>query len=205
MPTYEPPTHPLNDAAQRALRDLRNTHSLNAVKILLAHADKKLSETAAEINDRSYHRVEKERRRKAKRAQQGVEDGEEERRREEEAREFEERVESQTGKIEEGVRGLIDAQARIEAVEAAVGEVHGNIVAGGGLVAPTQSTLGASQFRQTKRRRVAAADDSDDEESEGDEGGQGENVGMMTALTKKMEEHEEKYQNLSLRARYVSL
>ncbi|MCJ1245393.1 hypothetical protein MMC30_002597 [Trapelia coarctata] len=206
MPTYEPPIHPLNEAAQRALQNLRNTHSLNSVKTLLAAADKKLSEAAAEINDRSYHRVEKERKRKARRMQQGVEEGEGERRRAEEAREFEERADAQTGKIEEGVRGLIDAQARVEAVEAALGEVHGNVVAGGGLIAPTQSTLGASQFRQAKRRRMTRVDgdDSEDDESEDEEGCDGENIGVMVALKQKMEEHEGRYQKLSLRTRYAN-
>jgi len=208
MPAYETPIHPLNEAAQRSLQNLRNTHSLNPVKMLLAAADKKLSEAAAEINDRSYHRGEKERRRKAKRAQQGGEDGEEERKREEETMEFEERVDAQTGRIEEGVRGLIDVQARVEAVEAALGEVHGNVVAGGGLVAPTQSTLGASQFRPAKRRRVIRAEEEDSEEDSEDEeevDGEGKNVGVTAAMKKKMEEHEERHQNLSLRNRYVDL
>ena len=174
------------------------------MKMLLADADKKLSETAAEINDRAYHRVEKERKRKAKRSQQGTEGGEEERRREEGTRQFEERADAQTGRIEQGVRGLIDAQARVEAVEAALGEVHGNVVAGGGLVAPTQSTLGASQFRQAKRRRVVSGDGNDSEEDGSEDGeGAGENISITAALKKTIEEHESRYQNMSLRTRCV--
>ena len=207
IPPYEAPIHPLNKASQQALQNLQNTHNLNHIKTLLAAADKKLSEAAAEINDRFYHRAEKERMRKAKRTQQGIEDGEEDWKREEETRVFGERVDLQTGKIEEGVRGLIDAQVSVEAVEAALAEVHGNVVAGGGLVAPTQSTLGASQFRQAKRRTVRRrnVDVSEDDESENEESMEGENVGVAAALKSKMEEHEGSYQNLSLRTRYVCL
>lgn len=107
-------------------------------------------------------------------------------------------VEAMTGQMEEGVRVVIDAQARVEAVEAALGEVHGNVVAGAGVVAPTQSTLGASQFRQQRRHGVVGSDSEDEGEEE--EGGK-ENIGPAGLLKRKLAEHEGRYGDLSLRHR----
>ncbi|MCJ1477795.1 hypothetical protein MMC13_006468 [Lambiella insularis] len=194
-PTYQPPAQPLNNQAQRTLQNVSRTNDLARLKFHLDAASTTLSNTAAEINDRYHQRCEKQRRRRAKREQHGLEETEEDQQRDEKCEEMRSQVEGMTGVMEEGVRAVIDAQAHVEAVEAALGEVHGNVVAGGGMVAPTQSTLGASQFRQ-RRRGVES-----DSEEEGEEGQ--ENVGPVGLLKKKLDEHDAQYGSLSLRNRQV--
>ena len=85
----------------------------------------------------------------------------------------------------------------MEATEAALKDVYENAARGGGVVAPTQSTLGASQFRGTRRNL-------DDDEDEGDEGTLGQNSqGLMGAVKKKVGEHEINYAALTMAERYV--
>jgi len=78
-------------------------------------------------------------------------------------------------------------------------------VAGAGINAPTQSTLGASQFRKTQKRarKVNVDGDSEDDES-GEEMQESEVVGPVELLQKKMGEFEVRYQALSLRNRYAT-
>ena len=110
------------------------------------------------------------------------------------------RVADLTAKMEEKLRGAIDARAKVEAVEAALGEVNENVVASGGVVAPTQSTLGASQFRQRRRDGSSGSDEQDDEDVVA--AGQ-ENMGPSGLLKRKLGEYEMRYGNLSMRNRCV--
>ena len=166
---------------------------------------------AGEVNDRYWKRADYDRRRKARRAQQGLDD-DDDAREEERARELEvmrQKVEDMTRKMEESVRGIIDAKAAVEGVGIVLGEVATNVVQGNGAVSATQSTLGASQFRQGRRRRGGggAQVNDDDEGSEfedepSQENGQ-ENVGPTRLLQRKLEDHKMRYDRLPLRSRYV--
>ena len=126
---------------------------------------------------------------------------------------MEEKVKGLTNAMEEGIRKVIDARAAVEATETALKEIHGNVAAGGGTVAPTQSTLGASQFRKGRKRRHREYVDEDDEEEDDEEeededdeegGSQVVGSGPTVLLKKKLKQHEENYENLPLRTRYDS-
>ncbi|MCJ1417381.1 hypothetical protein MMC32_003724 [Xylographa parallela] len=198
-PIYEAPAHPLNDSAQRALQNLLRAHDLQRLKSHLKAVNDTLSNAAADINDRSYQRQVRLQKAKAKRQQHGLDDTEEDQQREKACEKMKAEVQDLTAKMEQKVRATIDAEAHVQAVEDGLGEVHGNVVAGGGIIAPTQSTLGASQFRQ--RRRVVGSD-SEEEDDVNSDGGQ-ENVGPTGLLKRKLEEHDTRYEGLTLRTRYA--
>ena len=200
-PIYEAPAHPLNDSAQRTLQNLLRAHDLQRLKSHLKAVNDTLSNAAADINDRSYQRQFRLQKAKAKRQQHGLDDTEEDQQREKACEKMKAEVQDLTAKMEQKVRATIDAEAHVQAVEDGLGEVHGNVVAGGGIIAPTQSTLGASQFRQ--RRRVVRSD-SEEEDDVHSDGGQ-ENVGPTGLLKRKLEEHDTRYEGLTLRTRYTIL
>lgn len=219
LPPYEPPAHPLTPAAQRTLQALPQTHPLTRLKRHLDGASTNLTELAGEVNDRYWQRADYVRRRKARRAGQGQGDEGAEEERELELERMRGEVEGLTAKMEESVRGVLDAKARVEGTESALVEVAANVVAGNGSAAAggvggTQSTLGASQFRQGRKgrggRRSRVVDEGEEEEgsefeeepSTQGENGQ-ENVGPTQLLRKKMEEHTVRYDGLPLRTRYV--
>ena len=200
LPVYQLPSHPLNNAAQRALQTLPQTHSLKKLKERLNNANQHLSTCAAEITDRYQRKAASQQRRRARLAQQGLDEDEEGERVIEEMRRG---VQKLTDGMEEGIRNIIDARAAVEATEEALSEIHTNIVAGGGAIAPTQSTLGASQFRQRRRRTGGNLDDESDEDEEMSQSQGVENAGPGGLLKRKLQEHEGRYSNLPLRARYV--
>ena len=114
-----------------------------------------------------------------------------------------------TDAMEEGIRKVIDARAAVEATETALKEIRGNVAAGGGTAALTQSTLGASQFRKGRKRRRREDVDDDDEEEDEEEDEQDEEgdsqvggSGPTVLLKRKLKQHEENYENLPLRTRY---
>ena len=200
-PVYQTPAHPLNDSAQRALQSLLRVHDLKRLKTHLQAVNDTLSNAAADINDRSYQRQVRLQKAKAKRQQHGLDDTEEEQQREKVCEKMTAEVRELTTKMEGKVRETIDAEAHVQAVEEVLGEVQGNVVAGGGVIAPTQSTLGASQFRQ---RRRAIGSDSEGEDDADSDGAQ-ENVGPTGLLKRKLEEHDTRYKGLTLRTRYKIL
>jgi hypothetical protein len=204
-PSYESPACLLNDAAQRALQNLQTQHDLKSLRNHLRHVNVTLSKTAADVNDLYQDRLKIAQRAKQRRAERGIEE-EADQQPEEAVEIFRQQVEDQTAKMEETLRGSIDAQAMVEAREAALKEIHRNLVAGAGINAPTQSTLGASQFRKTQKRarKVNVDGDSEDDES-GEEMQESEVVGPVELLQKKMGEFEVRYQALSLRNRYTSV
>ncbi|MCJ1436000.1 hypothetical protein MMC27_005378 [Xylographa pallens] len=198
-PIYQAPAHPLNDSAQRALQNLLRAHDLQRLKSHLKAVNDTLSNAAADINDRSYQRQVRLQKAKAKRQQHGLDDTEEDQQREKAYEKMKAEVQDLTTKMEQKVRETIDAEAHVQAVEEVLGEVQGNVVAGGGIIAPTQSTLGASQFRQ---RRRAVGSDSEEEDDATSDGGQ-EHVGPTGLLKRKLEEHDTRYEGLTLRTRYA--
>ncbi|MCJ1404563.1 hypothetical protein MMC11_007789 [Xylographa trunciseda] len=198
-PVYQALAHPLNDSAQRALQNLIRAHDFKRLKTQLQAVSDTLSNAAADINDRSFQRHARQLKAKAKRQQQGLDDTEEDQSREEACERMKVEVDDLTTKMEGQLRGIIDAEAHVHAVEEVLSEVHGNVVAGGGIIAPTQSTLGASQFRQ--RRRAAGSDS--EEEDDADLDGAQENLGPTGLWKRKLEEHDTQYGGLTLRTRYA--
>lgn len=201
LPAYQPPSCPLNDAAQRSLLALSQTRDVNRLKDHIRRGHETLQDSATEINERLQSKLAQQERADARRAESGREEDAESRALVEEMKQ---KVEELTRNMEAGVRTMIDAQATIEAVEKALGEVHHAIVDGGGAAHPTQSTLGASQHRSQNRRRPANSEDEGNGEEENEESIQPV-VGPLDLLKRKMAEHEAQYGQLALRARYASL
>jgi len=220
LPTYQAPSAPLNTAGLAALDQLpAKPPSLAGLKTAQASAIEQLSEAVTGANDRtSGHRraLEKKRARLTAWQQQGEDGdegvGEELRARvgdaEEQSASVDERVLELTRRLEERVRAVIDGKEMVRNREAALEEVSGNVVRGEGRVAPTQSTLGASQFRQgNPKRRSEVGQELDEDDEDGDEGeDEGERngvVGLLGALRSKVAQEDERYAKLSLRARYA--
>lgn len=194
LPPYQPPTNPLNPDAQRALNEIPRTHRLDGLKKHLQQATHSLTTVAGDVNDRYYKKLEALRKHKARRQERNEEDDEASERVLEEMRVT---VDEMTGSLEESVRKMIDAKAAVEGIELALRDISANVASGGGAVVPTQSTLGASQFRQSKRQRDP---DSDGEDSDDQDSNQTHPMGL---LKRKMTEYNSNYQNLSMRHKFV--
>ena len=191
LPTYQPPQGPLNEAAQRALQNLSREHKLESLKTRLRAANNHLTHAAADVNERLQIKnvqYEKQKRR------QGPQEEDEQDTIMETARH---RTEEMTGRLEGSVRMIIDSSAEVDNVDRALKELQENIVEGRGRILPTQSTLGASQFRQGRARRDQGAD-LDDEEHEGDV----ENDSPMDVLKRKIADKHSEYEALSMALRY---
>ena len=196
-PRYQPPTQPLNDAALQRLRDFSTSSSLGDLKKHISALNNLLALSAANINDRYSDRAEQQAKRRA-RAQES--DGHGEISGAAEAEAMRVKTDELTAQLEGGVRAGVDAKAKVEAMESALKELHENVARGGGIVAPTQSTLGASQFRRNRR----TLDDDEDEDEEGErEATEIDGQGLVGAMKKKIGEHETKYSALSLTERLV--
>ena len=123
-------------------------------------------------------------------------------------------VEGMTNRMEQSVRMIVDASAAVEGVETALRELDTNISAGGGAVAPTQSTLGASQFKQKKRKPADEPDDNEDEDGDEDEDEQSEGEaapsqvlgdGLAVLWKKRIAENQFTYEEISMHDRYVQV
>ena len=200
LPPYHLPANKLSDDAQRALHNLPNNHRLDGLQQRLKHANDVLSNTAGELNDRYQQKAADHQRRQARRRAQGAESEEED---DPGVERLRHEVEDMTSRLEQSVRMIIDARAAVQGVEGALKELDANITAGRGAVAPTQSTLGASQFRQTRRKRRMRSEDEEEEES-GDETVASQILGDGPAalFQKKVAENNSAYEGLSMRNRY---
>ena len=99
-----------------------------------------------------------------------------------------------TGELESGVRKIIDAKLEVEGFEKALKELATNVANNRGAIAPTQSTLGASQFRSNRRTRGGDADD-EDSEFEDDAQSAGENASAVDFIKRKIAEQRSTYEN----------
>ncbi len=200
LPPYQPPANKLNDAAQRALHNIPNNHRLDGLHNRLKHANGLLSNTAGELNDRYQQKVVGHQKRQARRKAQGATDDEDN----SHVEQMRHEVKEMTSRMEQSMRMIIDARAAVGGVGNALKELDANATAGRGAVAPTQSTLGASQFRQKGRKRGVELDDDEDGES-GDEATASQVLGDGPAVLwkNKVAENSSTYQRLSMRNRYV--
>lgn len=195
LPDYQPPAHPLNLSAQQAIRDLPRSHKLDALKSHLKAANNHLTESAAEVNDHFQERVAQNEKRNARRA--GAATSSQVSANEDTEREMDDMrtaTDAMTTKLERSVRMVIDAGEEVKVVEEALRELDANVTAGRGVLAPTQSTLGASQFRQNHGLDV------DGEENEDENRGQG----AVEALKQKIGQHRTAYNASTMTDRYAS-
>lgn len=197
LPSYQPPEHPLNETAIRAIQDLPRNHRLDPLKARFKAANSHLTTAAVDANDRLQIQLvayEKDRARREKQGSQGEHGAEE--RLMEEARQ---KTENLTGRLEGSIRKMIDARAEVEGFEHALKELQENVVEGRGHLAPTQSTLGASQFQQNRRAQRAGMDS----DSESDDDAAGENGSAIDLMKRKIAEQKAAYQNSSMFHRFV--
>ena len=108
-----------------------------------------------------------------------------------------------TSRIEQSVRMIINSKHTVEEVETSLKELDANITAGKGAVAPTQSTLGASQLRQNRRKRGMETDEEEADESADETASQAVGDGPALLLKKKIAAHNSAYEESSMQERYV--
>ena len=198
LPTYQPPQHPLNENAIRAIQDLHRNHRLDSLKTRLNGATNHLAGAAVDVNDRLVARTALHEKSRARREKQGSqEDNEEEERAMDEKRR---QTDELTGRLDSGVRKIIDSKFEVHAVEKALKELETNVANNRGVIAPTQSTLGASQFRSNRRRRGRNVDD-EDSENEDESQSAGENEGALDFIKRKITEEQSTYQNETMSSR----
>ena len=204
LPTYEPPIHPLNEGAQRALQNLPRDHRLDPLRHKLRAANNHLTVAAADINDRLQLRnaqYEKYRKRLEKQDSQEVNE------QAESVAKAKQQTDEVTGKLEESVRMIIDTSAEVEGFERALKELQESVAEGGGRIMPTQSTLGASQYRSNqdrKRQEVdVEVDDSDNDLNHDTTLPVGENESATGSLKRKLVEYKSEYDAMSMSSRYV--
>lgn len=191
LPPYQPPQHPLNENAIRAIQDLPRNHRLDSLKTRLNTANNHLAVAAVDINDRLVAQITLHEKSRARREKQGSQEENEEERAMDEKRQ---QTDELTGRLETGVRKIIDAKFQVQGVEKALKELETNVANNRGAIAPTQSTLGASQFRPNRRRRGRDGDEEDDE-LEDDTQSAGENGSAVEFIKRKREEQNSAYQN----------
>ncbi|KAI9818775.1 MAG: hypothetical protein M1827_007595 [Pycnora praestabilis] len=206
LPSYQPPVHALTPSAQRLLTTLPQTHNLKKLRQHLETANGALTEMAGDVTDRLIQKQEYHRRRKVRRAQQGIVDvgDEDEENRDREIEEMEERVMQMTRKMEESTRRVIDNKFAVECMEMAVVDLGKMGGAGGGT--GTQSTMGG---RSQRRRRRISPEGSDEESTYEDEGSGEEEVrekvqAPSMLFQKKVEELKKRYEAQSMQKRYAA-
>ena len=196
LPDYEPPSYPLNRNAQHELHTLPQTHKLNSLNEKLRAAHNHLTDAAAEINDRLHERVVRHEKAKRKRDTAGSQESNDND--DEAVNNLRQATEDITSKLDEKVRDIIDAKTEVASVTRALQELEANVVNNEGAVAPTQSTIGASQFRSSRRRLHGEADDEEYEDSHD----QGKLLNLAETLKRKNSEQQAEYQSSSLAERY---
>jgi len=191
LPPYQPATAPLNPTALLALQSLPQSHPLTSLSKRQTTAYTHLCDLAGEINDRYQTRAANAAKRRERRAAQGLSDDDEA---EEKITKMKDVTETMTTKMEAAVRRVVDERARVEAVETALQELDTNLRDGSGRLAPTQSTLGASQFRP--RRGADPDSDADDSATQQE--------GPTSFLKRKLETAETEHEGRPARAKYAA-
>ena len=189
---YQPPQHALNENAIRAIQELHRSHKLDSLKTRLNTAHNHLAGAAVDVNDRLIARIALYEKSRARREKQGSqEDSQREERSLDEKRW---QTDELTNRLESGVRKVIDAKFQVHSVENALKELETNVANNKGAVAPTQSTLGASQFRSNRRRSLGNGSD-EESEFEDDTQDSGENESALKFVKRKIQDTNTKYEN----------
>ena len=201
LPAYQPALHPLNESGQRALQSLHREHNLESLKRKLQIANNHLTTAAADVNDRLHTQENNYGKYKKRLEKEGSQADDQQ---DELIAEARQKADEMTGRLEEGVRKIIDSDAEVEGVERALKELQDNVSTGRGRIVPTQSTLGASQFRSNDRRRRGDTQDEGDGDSEfGDDPNRplGDQENIVGVLKRKVADQKSEYEALSMAQR----
>lgn len=199
LPSYQPLANPLNQDAINALHSFTRTYPLAPLTKRQDLAISSLSNIAADVNERYTARSVGHQRQTAKRLEHGEEEDENQAAKVEKLGQDTKEL---TSMMEEAVRGVVDSKAYVEGLETALRELDTNVRDGNGRLAPTQSTLGASQFRGQKRRRRIADGEDDPDDDEPTQTTQQE--GPTSFLQRKLETSSTEYERLSQKDKYAS-
>ncbi|KAI9756201.1 MAG: hypothetical protein M4579_003941 [Chaenotheca gracillima] len=222
MPEYQPPTHPLTPASVRTLISLPQSHSLTKLQHHLKTANETVTHMAGEVNDRLWQKQEMQRRRRVRRPQpssQGPEGGEDDEEAaaaaaaEEALAEMGNQVENMTAEMEARTRGLIDAEAKLEALQDVLKEV-GNKANVDLVNPPGTQHASASQRRRRPRRQQIGSDEDDEDDEDFDEeeeeplnhrrGSDAENNGPLKRLRTEAQRRTDAYDRKSQRHKYAA-
>jgi len=204
LPAYEPPTFPLDPAAQRALAQLIESHSLNKLEKKLAEAQANIAVTAGEINDRLTSAEQTVAKRKRKRIEQDA--GSEEPDTFEQGLDgLRDKVERMTQRMDENVRRLIDGQHGVQAIKESIAVSADNARA-------NASTQASTQSRRPPRHAAAGDGDDEDQGHEDEEyqdftptdptSGTQANPTAVETFNTKLDNAKTRYQSHNLTARY---
>ena len=203
LPPYEPLSHPLSEASQHKLHELPRTHPLGPFR---QHQRQAIVSIIAAMGDLTE--LKSDRRRERQRARtKGREDPEACVTRDEATEIYAEEVDELNDKLEHGMRRLIDTQTGLDTAEIVLRELDANVSTGAGIVAPTQSTLGASQARN---RMIDRTQDEDDDDEDGDFASTQPTTSAPVGVTPsqlrqdKIAQRQQEYSSLSLSEKYAS-
>ncbi|KAH0538013.1 hypothetical protein FGG08_005374 [Glutinoglossum americanum] len=200
IPPYQPHEYPITTAQARQIESLSQSHSFAKLKKHLQDANDTISTMAGDINDRSMIMQETHKRRRARRAEQGLDDDENEEERVQEVGEYKETAERMTDEMEVITRDIIDSSERVKATENTLKDLAGNTVIG-----PRASQARINGHRR-RRLRGSISSGSDDSEYGGsqDEDPAENHPRPLEMLQKTLSQHKTQYESQSLRARYAN-
>ena len=151
LPSYQPPSCPLNDAARRALGDLSNNRGTTVYHSQLSEAMRSLGGSVGDLHERLRARRERLEAMQRRREEKGLEKTDEEERLEAHVRDMEGRVEALTDDSERSMRELIDRKFELEDEGVVLGDLYTH--------AATES-INANSQRQSRRNLDEAPDET---------------------------------------------
>lgn len=176
---------------------------LDSLKQKLKEANNHLTAAAADINDRLQVQNVGYGRQRKRLEKQGSQDSNGEL--DAKIAEVRAQTDEMTGRLEGGVRNIIDASAEVESMERALKELQENVREGGGRVVPTQSTLGASYDRPARGGRRQGTDSDDEGSDSQDDTAQliSTDESVIEVLKRKVADQHSEYLAMSMARRYV--
>ncbi|KAJ5287438.1 Zinc finger RING/FYVE/PHD-type [Penicillium angulare] len=205
LPPYEAPEAPLNRDAQCKLAALLHSQHKNSVQTHLGHATQVLTESAGQVNEKLFDaRLRYEKLREGRRNASAI-SGEEpddsvDNEELERLGDLERRTDAVTGQMEEKMRGIIDSEARLQAILGSISQLQRE---------EEENQAASAGPRQTRAQRRR---DDDEEESEGENyEGTPEREGMEARarnppskrLGEVLDAEGERWKELSLTERYA--
>lgn len=204
LPPYEPPSHPLNTAAQRALASLERTHSLAKLKQHLQRAKEDVTAAAGDINDRLYITQTTHYKRTSAKRTLSDRDEDDQTKSSQELEEMQTRVDNMTQRMERSIRHLIDAQQHVESLERTLRKVQHDTT-----TAAAASTQAATQ-RSTQHLggpSTAASEHLEDFDptapGASHSGSAAPTRGPSTLFTSRLQADKDAFESLPLRTRYA--
>lgn len=209
-PEYQPPTFPLNPAAQRALAQLARSSNLLKLNKSISEAQTQLTDSAVQMNDRVTAATKSQKRTREKRQREQEGEDEEQTALEQELAQFQSKVDGMTQRMEESMRKLVDHQHSVEAIKQSLAKTEQH-------ARNTASTQASTQNARTQRRtRRTTNEDGEEEEEEdaGDEeypeftptdpaGGTPGQVAPVDVFRSNVEDAKLRYQSLGQAERYT--